>query len=250
MPTEEGQRASGPADSAVAESSTDLSGLVSGRSVIVCCGSGGTGKTTISAAIGLAGAEQGRRTCVVTIDPARRLADAVLRVFSDPDGGFVDHANVGEALGRVALVDRPLIENAHLAQSLLRLRATTDDERYAEAALRALERFAPTYRRVGSFAAPYAAAVRRALDAPVVVTVVGEPTATADFRRDARGLPDPFVVVRSFAPEDASRAATGFPADAPRAYVCVGTTCGAPVASAAALHDSFLPLYETQYSLR
>ena len=51
--------------------------LISGRSVIVCCGSGGTGKTTVSAAIGLAGAEQGRKTCVVTIDPARRLADAL-----------------------------------------------------------------------------------------------------------------------------------------------------------------------------
>ncbi len=50
---------------------------MSGRSVVVCCGSGGTGKTTISAALGLAGAEQGRRTCVVTIDPARRLADAL-----------------------------------------------------------------------------------------------------------------------------------------------------------------------------
>jgi anion-transporting ArsA/GET3 family ATPase len=57
--------------------SGDLSDLVSGRSVIVCCGSGGTGKTTISAAIGLAGAERGRKTCVVTIDPARRLADAL-----------------------------------------------------------------------------------------------------------------------------------------------------------------------------
>jgi anion-transporting ArsA/GET3 family ATPase len=54
-----------------------LAGLVTGRSVIVCCGSGGAGKTTISAAIGLAGAEAGRKTCVVTIDPARRLADAL-----------------------------------------------------------------------------------------------------------------------------------------------------------------------------
>ena len=55
----------------------DLSALVTGMSVIVCCGSGGTGKTTVSAAIGLAGAEQGRKACVVTIDPARRLADAL-----------------------------------------------------------------------------------------------------------------------------------------------------------------------------
>ena len=56
---------------------SDFSALVTGKSVIVCCGSGGTGKTTVSAAIGLAGAEQGRKTCVVTIDPARRLADAL-----------------------------------------------------------------------------------------------------------------------------------------------------------------------------
>ena len=55
----------------------DLRDLIAGRSVIVCCGSGGTGKTTVSAAIGLAGAEQGRKACVVTIDPARRLADAL-----------------------------------------------------------------------------------------------------------------------------------------------------------------------------
>lgn len=54
-----------------------FSDLVKERSVIVCCGSGGTGKTTISAAIGLAGAELGLRACVVTIDPARRLADAL-----------------------------------------------------------------------------------------------------------------------------------------------------------------------------
>ena len=59
------------------EPARKFSELVSGKSVIVCCGSGGTGKTTISAAIGLAGAEQGRKACVVTIDPARRLADAL-----------------------------------------------------------------------------------------------------------------------------------------------------------------------------
>ncbi len=54
-----------------------LAGLVTEKSVIVCCGSGGAGKTTISAAIGVAGAEAGRNVCVVTIDPARRLADAL-----------------------------------------------------------------------------------------------------------------------------------------------------------------------------
>ncbi|MHB8246394.1 MAG: ArsA family ATPase [Acidimicrobiales bacterium] len=59
------------------EMARDLADLVAERSIIVCCGSGGAGKTTTSAAIALAGARAGRRACVVTIDPARRLADAL-----------------------------------------------------------------------------------------------------------------------------------------------------------------------------
>jgi anion-transporting ArsA/GET3 family ATPase len=46
-------------------------------SIIVCCGSGGVGKTTTAAAIAVEGARLGRRSCVVTIDPAKRLADAL-----------------------------------------------------------------------------------------------------------------------------------------------------------------------------
>jgi anion-transporting ArsA/GET3 family ATPase len=45
--------------------------------VIVCCGPGGVGKTTTAAVIGLHAARQGRRVVVVTIDPAKRLADAL-----------------------------------------------------------------------------------------------------------------------------------------------------------------------------
>ena len=45
--------------------------------MIVCCGSGGVGKTTTAAVIGLEAARAGRRAVVVTIDPARRLADAL-----------------------------------------------------------------------------------------------------------------------------------------------------------------------------
>jgi anion-transporting ArsA/GET3 family ATPase len=54
-----------------------LTSLVTDRSVIVCCGSGGVGKTTVSATFALAAARAGRRACVVTVDPARRLADSL-----------------------------------------------------------------------------------------------------------------------------------------------------------------------------
>ncbi len=57
------------------QSALDLT--VSEADVIVCCGPGGVGKTTASAAIGLHAARLGRRVVVITIDPARRLADAL-----------------------------------------------------------------------------------------------------------------------------------------------------------------------------
>ncbi len=48
-----------------------------GTRIIVTCGSGGVGKTTTAAALALRAAEAGRRTVVLTIDPARRLAQSM-----------------------------------------------------------------------------------------------------------------------------------------------------------------------------
>jgi anion-transporting ArsA/GET3 family ATPase len=51
--------------------------LLNNCSIIVTCGTGGVGKTTISAALALAAAQQGKRALVVTIDPAKRLATSL-----------------------------------------------------------------------------------------------------------------------------------------------------------------------------
>lgn len=56
---------------------SDVDGVLAASDVVVCCGSGGVGKTTTAAVLGLRAARQGRRVVVVTIDPARRLADAL-----------------------------------------------------------------------------------------------------------------------------------------------------------------------------
>ncbi len=75
-----------------------LARLAAERPIIVCCGSGGVGKTTTAAVLALAGARAGRDAVVVTIDPARRLANAlgletlsntaheIDRQLWDPDG--------------------------------------------------------------------------------------------------------------------------------------------------------------------
>lgn len=54
-----------------------LANLVAERRILVCVGSGGVGKTTTAASLGLAGARAGRKTLVLTIDPAKRLANAL-----------------------------------------------------------------------------------------------------------------------------------------------------------------------------
>ena len=64
--------------------------------VLVCCGSGGVGKTTTSAALAVRAAEHGRRAVVLTIDPAKRLAQALglERLANEP--GRVEAVGPGE----------------------------------------------------------------------------------------------------------------------------------------------------------
>ncbi len=54
-----------------------LSRILQGARCVVCVGPGGVGKTSTSAALAMEGARQGRRTIVLTIDPAKRLANAL-----------------------------------------------------------------------------------------------------------------------------------------------------------------------------
>jgi anion-transporting ArsA/GET3 family ATPase len=75
--------------------------------IIVCCGSGGVGKTTTAAALGIRAAERGRHVVVLTVDPARRLAqsmgltslDNTPRVVPLPDG----HGDAGGSLHAMML---------------------------------------------------------------------------------------------------------------------------------------------------
>src|SRR5580698_4257252 len=54
-----------------------LEGALLERRIVVCVGSGGVGKTTTAAALALAAARRGKKTLVLTIDPAKRLANSL-----------------------------------------------------------------------------------------------------------------------------------------------------------------------------
>ncbi len=54
-----------------------MSKLLKDKRVVICCGSGGVGKTTTAAALALTGVAKGLKTLVLTIDPAKRLANSL-----------------------------------------------------------------------------------------------------------------------------------------------------------------------------
>jgi anion-transporting ArsA/GET3 family ATPase len=61
----------------VSPNSPTLADVLDGKKVVICAGSGGVGKTTTSAAIATGMAMRGLKVCVLTIDPAKRLADSL-----------------------------------------------------------------------------------------------------------------------------------------------------------------------------
>jgi anion-transporting ArsA/GET3 family ATPase len=78
-----------------------LAGLVAGKNLIICVGSGGVGKTTTAAAIGLQAAREGRKVLVLTIDPARRLANSLgLSRFGNEETR-IDLSVIPEATGEL-----------------------------------------------------------------------------------------------------------------------------------------------------
>lgn len=75
-----------------------LGELLTSKRVVICCGAGGVGKTTTAAALAVAEAVRGRRVLVLTIDPSRRLAEALGVDRNTPEPVAVDLAGL-EARG-------------------------------------------------------------------------------------------------------------------------------------------------------
>jgi anion-transporting ArsA/GET3 family ATPase len=82
----------------------DVDGLLDDphTGIIVCCGSGGVGKTTTSAALALRAAERGRNVVVLTIDPARRLAQSMgIEALDNTPRPVAGVASSGRSAGRL-----------------------------------------------------------------------------------------------------------------------------------------------------
>jgi uncharacterized protein YyaL (SSP411 family) len=166
------------------------------------------------------------------IERATALAHRMRERLGAPGGGFYDRPE-GAAPGRLSRRERPIEDNSLAASALLRLGAITGDEEWRELGLAALRSFVGEYRAWGQFATSYANAVERALREPVSIVVVGrmgDPSAERLWRT-ARRTQDPDAVTLHLDPAVRPQAVAerGFPADRAAAYVCVGTSCSAPL---------------------
>jgi anion-transporting ArsA/GET3 family ATPase len=88
------------------------------RKLVLCVGPGGVGKTTCAAALGLYAADHGRKVVVVTIDPSRRLAQA-LGLEASPSGEVVP---VRRAAGRH--LDALILDGAKVFDGIVRAHAS------------------------------------------------------------------------------------------------------------------------------
>jgi anion-transporting ArsA/GET3 family ATPase len=97
------------------------------RRIAICVGCGGVGKTTVAAALALEAARRGRRALVLTIDPARRLADAL---------GVEALGNRPQPLARATLESLGVPAHGALSALMLDMKRTFDDlvERFADSA--------------------------------------------------------------------------------------------------------------------
>src|SRR6266566_8674249 len=177
---------------------------------------------------------------------ARRLADAILERFVDPDGGFFDTADDHETL-----ITRPkhVQDNAvpaggsMAAAVLLKLAALTGESRYRAAAERAIATVLPYLARYPTGFANWLSASHLAvegIDELAIVGAPGDPATDALIAVAATGFRPALVVALAAAPEPGSTAVPLLGGRAlidgrPTAYLCRDFACRLPVTDPAAL---------------
>ncbi|HEX6940936.1 MAG TPA: thioredoxin domain-containing protein [Longimicrobiales bacterium] len=186
------------------------------------------------------------------LERARRVAEIMLERFRAPGtGALADRApeDGGEALlgePYLPIIDAPApAGNAVAALTLLRLAALVHDATYADRAREILAAFAGSAGQMPTAIATYVRAVDWATAPVTTVVVVGEPGAEAAdaLLRAALAAYRPRTVVRRFAPgavaaeELPPALAAMVTGESPRAYLCAGQTCAAPVSEPDALAE-------------
>jgi uncharacterized protein YyaL (SSP411 family) len=107
------------------------------------------------------------------LERAEMLATLAVELLRSDGGGFWDTSHDPGARGGLRRRKRSILENAVMAEALLRLSHFTRERSWADVARETLESFLGDYKRYGHFVAGYARAVDLHLHPPVHVTIVG-----------------------------------------------------------------------------
>ena len=177
------------------------------------------------------------------IDHAVQLAELLSgRFHDDANGGFWDVWDEAPDIGLLRERQKSIQDNAVCADVFLRLHHLTREPRYLDIARAAVESFAGTAERMGYFAAGYAKVADLLLKPPAGAEQHRRHAGPATNCSAPRSCWTPLIASSSCsdpARDDSPLAALSLPEEpAPAAYLCIGTTCSAPVTSAAGLVDT------------
>lgn len=168
-------------------------------------------------------------------------AEYVTEYLQDTEaGGFSDVRPAQNAIGELARPKKDMAENAEMVLALVRLSNMSQETAGLQAAERTLRLFVGEYKQSSYFAASYARAVEAARQPPLHLVVVGDPADTRrwELQQAAWQIVAPGKVVETLATDKAAE--RGYPAGedgSPRAYVCIGQMCLAPVSSPEGLRE-------------
>ncbi len=187
----------------------------------------------------------------VYLTRARTLAELALgHLYEGETGSFWSEPPGQEKVGLLRVPDKSMNENAAMADALMRLYRLTGEEKYRNAAEKALDYFANEYERYSYMAGEYARAVDHFLKEPLSVHIVGPASDPRTHALQAAALdvysPDKLVQLLDPARDAARLGELGYPPDGgnPRAYVCVGRKCLPPVNDANGIQEGIRRVHE------
>jgi len=162
---------------------------------------------------------------------ARDLVDTMIRRQMSEHGGFYDIQHDPGARGGLRLQNKSILQNALIAEILLRLSYLTREHRYHTLAERTLRAFAEHYKQYGYFTSGYARALDIIFHPPVYILIFGprHDERTVAMHRVARSYYLPAKIVQVLDPdhdaETIRQMQLGEAGELPVAFVCTGRTC-------------------------
>ncbi len=173
------------------------------------------------------------------------VVDGIIQRQSSSHGGFYDIPEMNGARGGLQRRNKSILENAVIAEALVRFHYLTFTEEYVQVAEKCLAAFAKDYQLYGYFTAGYARAVDLFYNKPLYVVIVGpggdHQTLTLAEEASKHYLASRIILTIDPETEKELASSMEFPLDRdPTAYVCMEKTCHAAIKDARELRAALM----------